>query len=129
MELGIVIQELPETNKVGEIIGQCKWFNDKLGYGFITIQDGNDKGKDIFVHHSGIRPCNSKYKTLKKGEYVNFDVINGENGLQAVNVTGILGGMLICDVIPSSRIMQTGGMPPRFPMQPIDPLQKKRKMI
>jgi CspA family cold shock protein len=81
----------------GSIIGQCKWFNDKLGYGFITVQDGDNKGKDIFVHHSGIRPLNSNYKTLKTGEYVNFDIIYGENGLQAVNITGILGGTLICD--------------------------------
>ena len=91
--------------QVGEYIGQCKWFNDKLGYGFITVQAGTDKGKDIFVHHSGIKPLNSNYKTLKKGEYINFSMINGDNGLQAVDVTGICGGSLMCDVLPSKQFV------------------------
>ena len=99
-----VISENEEV-KIGEFIGQCKWFNDKLGYGFITVQYGEDKGKDIFVHHSGIKPLNSNYKTLKKGEYINFSIINGDNGLQAVNVTGICGGSLMCDVIPAKHLV------------------------
>ena len=99
-----VITEAAEENVVGDITGQCKWFNDKLGYGFVTVQSGADKGKDIFVHHSGVKPLNSNYKTLKKGEYINFNVITGENGLQAVNVTGIGGGTLMCDIIPSIKV-------------------------
>lgn len=98
-----VIKEDNDDVKVGEYVGQCKWFNDIYGYGFITIQSGAEKGKDIFVHHSGIKPLNSQYKTLKKGEYVNFDIVNGENGLQAVHVTGIGGGSLMCDVLPSIK--------------------------
>lgn len=99
-----VVTEMND-NVVGEYIGQCKWFNDKLGYGFITVQHGEEKGKDIFVHHSGIRPLNSNYKTLKKGEYINFSITNGDNGLQAINVTGICGGSLMCDVTPSFKQM------------------------
>lgn len=95
-----VIKEVNNEPKVGEYVGQCKWFNDNLGFGFLTIQTGLNKGKDIFVHHSGIKPLNSNYKTLKKGEYVNFDIIEGDNGQQAYNVTGIGGGSLICDVTP-----------------------------
>jgi CspA family cold shock protein len=95
-----VIKEVNNEPKVGEYIGQCKWFNDNLGFGFLTIQNTENKGKDIFVHHSGIRPLNSNYKTLKKGEYVNFDIVEGDNGQQAYNVTGIGGGSLICDVTP-----------------------------
>lgn len=102
-----VIPILTEVNNephVGALIGQTKWFADRLGYGFITIQAGENKGKDIFVHHSGIKPLNSNYKTLKKGEYINFDLVTGANGLlQAVNVTGIGGGSLICDVNPHVR--------------------------
>eukprot|EP00798_Chlamydomonas_sp_ICE-L_P009576 gene9576-12161_t len=50
---------------VGELTGQVKWFNDRLGYGFCTvINDSVHKGRDIFVHHSGIRPLTSNYKTL-----------------------------------------------------------------
>lgn len=81
------------------IIGQTKWFSDKLGYGFITICEGSLKGKDVFVHHSGVKPLNSNYKTLKKGEYIQFAITNGSNGMQAINVTGIYGGPLMCDFV------------------------------
>lgn len=103
MEHSQIVEEKPHETSVGEYIGQCKWFSDKLGYGFITIQDGESKGKDIFVHHSGIKPRNSNYKTLKKGEYINFNIITGDNGLQAVDITGIGGGTLMCDVLPSTK--------------------------
>eukprot|EP00798_Chlamydomonas_sp_ICE-L_P001861 gene1861-33276_t len=86
---------------VSELTGQVKWFNDRLGYGFCTvINDSVHKGRDIFVYHSGIRPLTSNYKTLRKGEYINFNVMNGHNGMQAVDVTGICGGPLMCDVVP-----------------------------
>jgi cold shock CspA family protein len=98
----LVVQEVPESYTVGEYIGQCKWFSDKIGYGFVTIQNGEHKGKDIFVHYSGIKPLNSNYKTLKKGEYISLDIITGNHGLQAVNIRGILGGSLQCDVLPQS---------------------------
>ena len=114
-----VVKEAVDTDVVGDVVGQCKWFSDKLGYGFITIQSGENKGKDIFVHHSGIRPLNSNYKTLRKGEYVNFVLISGDNGLQAVNVTGIGGGCLMCDIVPSvkgaSSPVPTGVPPPPPP--------------
>jgi CspA family cold shock protein len=98
-----VLNEVVESEISGTIIGQVKWFNDKLGFGFITINDGPEKGKDIFVHHSGIKPANSNYKTLRKGEYVNFNVVKGLNGLQAVDITGINGGPLMCDIVMGSR--------------------------
>lgn len=81
----------------GELVGNCKWFNKKLGYGFITVYQGEHKGVNIFVHHSGIKPLNSNFRTLRKGEYVSFDIENGKNGLQAINVSGVLGGPLMCD--------------------------------
>ena len=89
--------------EVGKFIGQCKLFNDALGYGFVTLHSGDDKGTDVFVHHSGIKPLNSNYKTLKKGEYISFNVIDGENGAQAVDITGVGGGSLMCDVNPFVR--------------------------
>lgn len=101
---------------VGEITGQCKWFNDKLGYGFVTVQSGEDKGKDIFVHHSGIKPLNSIYKTLKKGEYINFNIVAGEHGPQAVHVTGIGGGTLMCDVTPAIKAQQPPLVDPGYTM-------------
>lgn len=102
----VIVEEENNIPKVGKFVGQCKWFNDLLGYGFVTVCDGDDKGKDIFVHHSGIMPLNSNYRTLKKGEYLNFDIINGMNGLQAVHVTGIQGGPLMCDFVSSVKPTQ-----------------------
>ena len=98
----VLIEKDPEPC-IGTFTGQCKWFNDRYGYGFITVTMGEKKGVDIFVHHTGIRPLNSIYRTLRKGEYVNFNIIMGENGDQAVDVTGIGGGTLMCDVLPPPR--------------------------
>ncbi len=61
--------------------GTVKWFNNQKGYGFIC----DEEGKDIFVHFSGLNM--EGYKTLAEGEEVEFDVVEGEKGPQAVNVT------------------------------------------
>lgn len=61
--------------------GKVKWFNDAKGYGFIT-QEGIEK--DIFVHYSAIQ--REGFKTLREGETVNFEVVDGPKGLQATNV-------------------------------------------
>ena len=61
--------------------GNVKWFNDAKGYGFIR-QDGDDR--DVFVHYSAIR--GEGFKTLKEGERVTFEVVQGPKGLQAANV-------------------------------------------
>lgn len=60
--------------------GTVKWFDNKKGYGFITVEGG----KDVFVHHSAIE--GEGYKTLEEGEEVEFDVKQGPKGDQAVNV-------------------------------------------
>lgn len=101
-DVPVLIEKIDEPN-TGAYTGQCKWFNDRYGYGFITVTHGEKKGVDIFVHHTGIRPLNSIYRTLRKGEYVNFNIVMGSNGEQAVDVTGIGGGTLMCDVLPPPR--------------------------
>ncbi len=60
--------------------GTVKWFNEKKGYGFITDEQGND----VFVHFSGI--AMEGFKTLKDEQKVQFDVTEGDKGLQAINV-------------------------------------------
>jgi cold shock protein len=105
----------------GSYHGQCKWFNDKLGYGFITIRSDEYKGRDIFVHHSGIQPLNSDYKTLKKGEYISFNIKQGTNGLQAVSVTGIFGGTLMCDVAAEFTKCRFTGERNEYGMAPVLP--------
>jgi CspA family cold shock protein len=60
--------------------GTVKWFNDKKGYGFISQEGGND----IFVHYSAIQ--GDGFRSLKEGERVRFEVVQGPKGLQAANV-------------------------------------------
>jgi cold shock CspA family protein len=82
---------------VGSLIGACKWFSDSRGYGFITVCSEAGRGTDVFVHFTGLRPLNNHHRKLYKGEYVSFDVLDAEDRKQAVNITGVLGGPLMCD--------------------------------
>lgn len=61
--------------------GKVKWFNSEKGYGFIE----GDDGKDVFVHYSAIQT--QGFKTLEEGREVEFEVTQGQKGLQASNVT------------------------------------------
>ena len=60
--------------------GKVKWFNEKKGYGFIET----DEGSDVFVHYSAI--TGDGFRTLAEGQRVEFDVEEGQKGLQAKNV-------------------------------------------
>lgn len=82
------------------LIGRVKWFNNKAGYGFITVTDGSRSGSDIFVHHSAIEVENQQYKYLVQGEYVEFSLIkttSSDHEWQASSVNGIKGGKLMCE--------------------------------
>ena len=60
--------------------GIVKWFSNEKGYGFIE----RDEGDDVFVHHSAI--VMDGYRTLREGQRVEFEVVQGDKGLQATNV-------------------------------------------
>jgi CspA family cold shock protein len=60
--------------------GKVKWFNNAKGYGFI----GREDGPDVFVHYSAIQL--DGYKTLKEGDEVEFDIVEGQKGPQADSV-------------------------------------------
>jgi cold shock protein len=60
--------------------GTVKWFNAEKGYGFISIEDGND----VFVHFSAIQ--GEGFKTLEEGQAVEFEITQGNRGPQASNV-------------------------------------------
>lgn len=61
--------------------GTVKWFNDAKGFGFITMEGG----EDVFVHFSSIQ--SKGFRSLAEGTQVEFDVVQGPKGLQASNVT------------------------------------------
>jgi CspA family cold shock protein len=61
--------------------GKVKWFNNAKGYGFILSEDGQE---DLFAHYSSIQM--EGYKTLKAGQDVEFDILEGPKGLHAVNI-------------------------------------------
>jgi CspA family cold shock protein len=62
--------------------GRVKWFNDQKGFGFITPDGGE---RDCFVHHSAIQM--QGFRTLAEGDQVEFDIVQGEKGPAAQNVT------------------------------------------
>jgi CspA family cold shock protein len=66
--------------------GRVKWFNDSKGFGFITPENGD---KDCFVHHTAIQ--GDGYKTLAENELVEFDIVEGDKGPAAANVTKVSG--------------------------------------
>ncbi|HZV47789.1 MAG TPA: cold-shock protein [Thermodesulfovibrionales bacterium] len=63
--------------------GTVKWFNESKGYGFITAEDGTD----VFAHYSAIEA--NGFKTLAEGDSVSFDVLPGDKGPKASNITKI----------------------------------------
>ncbi len=63
--------------------GTVKWFNDSKGFGFIE----SENGEDVFVHFSAIQ--GDGFKTLKEGQKVQFEVVEGKKGPSAENVTAL----------------------------------------
>jgi cold shock protein len=61
--------------------GKVKWFNSEKGFGFIEVEGG----EDVFVHFSAIQ--GEGFKTLEEGQEVSFEIVEGNRGPQAANVT------------------------------------------
>lgn len=93
----------PSFSSEGKTFGRVKWFNNKVGYGFITTCD--EQQMDVFVHHSQIVVATQQYKYLVEGEYVHFklsEATDSEHKHLAAEVSGINGGKLMCE----TRAMQ-----------------------
>ena len=98
------MEKTPETNRM---VGQVKWFNNKVGFGFITMKDvGDNTDKDIFVHYSTINVSDTQYRYLVQGEYVEFDLttsMKAPHEYQSSNISGIKGGKLMCETRQLNR--------------------------
>jgi len=67
--------------KMERLKGTVKWFNNAKGYGFL----GRENGPDVFIHYSAI--ASDGYKSLDEGDNVEFEIVQGQKGLQAANVS------------------------------------------
>ena len=111
------------------MVGRVKWFNNKSGFGFITLCDGDDK--DIFVHYTCLRAENSPYKYLVQGEYVEFDLVRTEeekHEFHAANVSGIKGGLLMCQThsLNNTVVRSYASRTPRRPYEDSGPPRQGR---
>lgn len=99
--------DVTHSSAAEHLLGRVKWFNNKAGYGFITVTDGHRSGTDVFVHHSAVNVENQQYKYLVQGEYVEFQLINTDSDKhewQASRVSGIRGGKLMCETRHESKV-------------------------
>ena len=91
-------------NSTEVLVGKCKWFNNRAGYGFLTVL-GDNKGnkkdeEDIFVHHTSLITQEDHYNYLVQGEYVWFTkekTADKTHEYQAGNVTGLYGDKMLCE--------------------------------
>lgn len=100
-------------------IGCVKWFNNKAGYGFLSVSsEGTTEPLDVFVHHSAINVGKEQYRYLVQGEYVEFKfatVTTEGHKYQATEVSGVRGGKLMCETRNENRVSKTeqSNRPPR----------------
>lgn len=103
------------TSSSVRLTGRVKWFNNKTGFGFITIVGGNEQFKDaseIFTHHSAVKVSQEQYRYLVEGEYVEFSVTttdSGDHKFQAADVRGVKGGKLFCETRHEQRVSHDNG--------------------
>ena len=93
--------------------GRVKWFNNKAGYGFLTVSSGDEQGTDVFVHHTAIQVGEEQFKYLVEGEYVEFVCTeatdSSKHKYQASSVRGVNGGKLMCETRNQSRVARADG--------------------
>ena len=103
------------TSAPVRLTGRVKWFNNKTGFGFISVVGGNDQYKDaseVFVHHSAVTVSQEQYRYLVEGEYVEFSVVttdSGDHKFQAGDVRGVKGGKLFCETRYEHRASRDAG--------------------
>jgi len=113
------------------LIGRVKWFNNKAGYGFITVTDGDKSGADVFVHHTAIEVSSQQYKYLVQGEYVQFKLAQTNGGtheFQASGVSGVNGGKLMCETRNELKASRKTYTTPVDSVSDSEPIKKSRNV-
>ena len=98
------------NNSSERLTGRVKWFNNRAGFGFVTVLEGDKKDEDVFVHHSGIVVNSEQYKYLVQGEYVSFvlrESDNSDHPYQAGDVRGVYSAWLMCETRNANRSSRT----------------------
>ena len=96
----------PSVENSDSLLGRVKWFNNRAGFGFVTVLSGDKKNEDVFVHHTGILVSSEQYKYLVQGEYVSFVLKSSDSTdhpYQAGSVRGVLEGPLMCETRNANR--------------------------
>ena len=109
--LEVPASPVPVSVDTTKYTGRVKWFNNKSGYGFITVVSADTaglvaSGLDVFAHHSEVTVGEDQYRYLVQGEYVEFSVCktsSGHHEFQCSNIRGIRGGQLICETRHAAR--------------------------
>ena len=88
------------------VTARVKWFNNKSGYGFASTL--GDSPRDVFIHHTSLKVDKEQYRYLVQGEYVDLDISamqdeSSSHKWQSSNVTGVQGGMLMCETRQEMR--------------------------
>uniref|UniRef100_A0A6C0HZG7 CSD domain-containing protein n=1 Tax=viral metagenome TaxID=1070528 RepID=A0A6C0HZG7_9ZZZZ len=115
-----------EMSSSSKTIGQVKWFNNKAGYGFITVKEEDGSSKDIFAHYTNLKADDSQYKYLVQGEYVEFvlaSLDDGKHEVQAKEITGINLGQLMCE----TRKLNSSVDQPNVRRGPPNPVRNNRR--
>lgn len=99
------------------LTGVVKWFNNKSGFGFITVcQESHPlHAKDVFCYYKSLRVVNYQFRYLIQGEYVDFTLVKAEvepHEYQAVDVTGVKGGPLMCETRSIKTDAEASPFPP-----------------
>ena len=113
----IIMSDTSNVDKQETFLGRVKWFNNRAGYGFIKLLDGEkwkvdgQEGEDdVFAHHSGIEVSDEQYKYLVQGEYVSVKMGESDSSkhpFQAIEIRGVMGGILMCETRNEQRQQQS----------------------